>query len=312
MLCTDDREAADILANGHLNRSLRQCVAEGVDPLLAVTLGTLNAAECYRLHNKGAIAPGRDADLAIVADLKDFEVTRVFTAGREVARNGQMLSAPQDIDSDKVRHTVYLSKVTEASFRLPLRCGTVRAIGLIPNSVLTKNLTLTVNRDPNGDFDPRLNPGLNKLAVIERHRASGRIGLGILEGYGLKNGALAVTVAHDSHNLVVAGDNDADMLAAVKDVKKIGGGFSLCGGGQVLANLPLPVAGLMSDRPAEEVAAALERLIETARRELGLPDSFNPLMKLVFLTLPVIPELKLTCNGLFDVSSFSLVDICKD
>lgn len=312
VLCTDDREPADILAGGHLNKSLRQCVADGLDPLLAVTLGTLNAAECFRLYNKGAIAPGRDADLAVVSDLKDFQVIRVFAAGREVARDGRLLVELKDHVSDEVLHTVHLPRVGEETFRLPLRTENVRAIGLIPDSILTKSLALKVVRDQNGNFDPRLNPGLNKLAVIERHRASGRVGLGILSGYGIKNGAIAVTVAHDSHNLVVAGDNDADMLAVVRDVEKIGGGFSVCGGGKVLANLPLPVAGLMSDRPAEEVAEALARLIAAARSGLGLPDAFHPLMKLVFLTLPVIPELKLTVNGLFDVTAFRPVDVCLD
>lgn len=312
VLCTDDREPADILASGHLDKSLRQCVALGIDPLLAVTFGTLNAAECYRLPNKGAIAPGRDADLAIVADLKDFKVTRVFTAGREVARNGRMLVETKDYVSEKVLHTVRLPKIDLNSFKLPLRTNKVRVMGLVPNSVLTTSLTRKVVRDAGGNFDPRQNPGLNKLAVIERHQASGKIGLGILADYGLKNGAIAVTVAHDSHNLVVAGDNDEDMLAVVRDVEKIGGGFSICSGGQILANLPLPVAGLMSDRPAEEVAADLAHIIATARGRLGLPDTFHPLMKLVFLTLPVIPELKLTCNGLFDVTTFTPVEVCLD
>lgn len=309
VLCTDDREAADILAEGHLNASLRECVALGVDPLLAITFGTLNAAECFRLKGKGAIAPGWKADLAIVRDLKDFQVSRVFVAGREVAEDGRLTVQIDDFVTDEVRQTVRLAPLGDQAFELPLKSDKVRAIGVLPDSILTLNKTLTVKRDARGCFDPALNPGLNKIAVIERHRASGKMGLGILADYGIKNGALAVTVAHDSHNLVVAGDNDADMLAAVNDVRAIGGGYSLVQKGRVLANLPLPVAGLMSDRPAREVADSLEKLVTAARRDLDLPKNFHPLMKLIFMTLPVIPELKLTSNGLFDVSVFRLVDV---
>ncbi len=312
VLCTDDREAADIMTTGHMNKLLRQCVADGVDPLTAVALGTLNAAECFGLKGKGGLAPGWDADLAVVADLKDFEVRRVFAGGREVARDGRALFDIEDQVPAEVLETVRLPRLSEKSFQLPLKSGRVRVLGNVPNSIVTKSLALSVNRDGRGFFDPALNPGLNKLAVIERHRASGRIGLGILSGYGLKGGAMAVSVAHDSHNLIVTGDNDADMLAAARDVAAIGGGYSVVRGGRVLANLSLPVAGLMSARPAGEVIEGLEKLIETVHREMGLPRDFHPLVNLIFLALPVIPELKLTCDGLFDVVSFSPVDINLD
>ena len=309
VLCTDDREAADIMNTGHMNKLLRQCVADGIDPLLAVTLGTLNAAECFGLKGKGALAPGWDADLAIVGDLKDFQVRRVLAAGREVARDGRALFEAEDQAPAAVLNTVKLPPLNLESFRLPLTGERVRALGNEANSIVTKSLALTVKRDEQGCFVPALNPGLNKLAVIERHQASGRIGLGILAGYGLKDGALAVSVAHDSHNLIVVGDNDADMLAAAKAVEKMGGGYALVRGGGVLAELPLPVAGLMSERPAPEIIAGLEKIIEAAHRDMGLAQDFHPLVNLIFQALPVIPELKLTCDGLFDVSTFSLVDI---
>lgn len=229
--------------------------------------------------------------------------------GRQITENGRLIVELEDHISEKVLHTVKIPVLSAESLKLPLKSDNVRAIGVIPGGVLTKNKSLLVKRDAEGNFEARLNHGLNKIAVIERHQASGKIGLGILADFGIKNGALAVTVAHDSHNLVVAGDNDADMLAAVEDIRRIGGGYSIVQNGRVLANLPLPVAGLMSDKPAREVADGLEKLIESARRDLGLPDTFHPLMKLIFVTLPVIPELKLTSNGLFDVTSFSLVDV---
>ncbi|MDR1045614.1 MAG: adenine deaminase [Candidatus Adiutrix sp.] len=312
VLCTDDREAADILSTGHLNRLLRQCVADGFDPPAAVALATLNAAECFGLKGKGGLAPGWDADLVIVRDLKEFQVGRVFIAGREVARDGRLSVEPDGYVSAKVLNTVRLPALNENSFRLPLAGGRIRVIGNVPNSLLTENLSLTVKRNARGDFEAALNPGLNKLAVIERHRASGETGLGVLSGYGLKNGAIAASVAHDSHNLIVAGDNDPDMLLAAREVEKIGGGYAVVRAGELLAALPLPIGGLMSDRPAAEVAAGLEKIIEAAHRRLGLPETFHPLVNLIFLALPVIPELKLTSGGLFDVNAFRPVPICLD
>jgi len=312
VFCTDDREAADIMAGGHINKLLRQAVAVGLEPLLAVSLATVNAAECFGLKGKGALAPGWDADLVIVSDLKDFEVQRVFVAGREVARDGRLTVEIEDHVPETVLNTVHLPLLDEKSFRLPLRTAKVRAMEIIPNSLLTKSRVVEVVRDAEGCFDPRLNPGLTKLAVIERHRASGLLGLGVLAGYGLQGGAVAASVSHDSHNLIVAGDNDRDMLSAVREVERLGGGYCIVARGQVVAALALPVAGLMSDRPAGEVAQGLEKIIAAAHGELKLPDTFHPLVNLIFLALPVIPELKLTAEGLFDVTSFSPVELCVD
>lgn len=310
VLCTDDREPADILTSGHINKSLRLAVEHGLDPLLAITLATLNAAECFRLAGKGALAPGYDADVLIVRDLRAFEPTHVLIAGQPVARHGELLVDLPDYVSPAVLNTVRLPALTEASFALPLRSATANVIGVKPGSVLTEHLQLTVNGDAHHHFDCRLNPGLNKLAVIERHRASGDIGLGVLANYGLKNGAIAVSVAHDSHNLVVVGDNDRDMLAAAQHVAAMGGGFSLCQQGQPLAHLALPVGGLMSDQPAEAVAQALHRMIALAREHFGINPDVHPLMTLVFMTLPVIPQLKLTSTGLFDVKAFRPLELC--
>ena len=309
VLCTDDREAADIMANGHINMLLRQCVAGGLPPLLAVTLATLNAAECCGLKDKGAIAPGWDADLIIVSDLKDFQVRRVLAKGREVARDGRMVVDLEDYAAGNVLNTVHLPPLTTASFVLPLAGPAVRVIEVVPNNLLTRAAVREVRRNDQGEFDPRLNPGLNLLAVIERHRASGQMALGLLAGYGLKNGAIAVSVAHDSHNLVVAGDSAEDMLLAAQEVASLGGGYVLVADGRVAASLALPVAGLMSDRPAREVADGLAKLMAAAHRNLGLPETLHPLMNLIFLTLPVIPELRLTLRGLFDVTTFQPVDI---
>ncbi len=310
VLCTDDREASDILASGHLNHSLRLAVAAGLDPMLAVSIATINAAECFRLKGKGAIAPGYDADLLIVDNLHDFNPKSVLTNGQQIAQDGKLLVGMPEFISEQVCHTVKLTSVSENDLVIPLRSEIIRAIGVMPRSVLTEHLQLKVIKDHAGNFDPKLNKGLNKLAVIERHHATGNIGLGVLANFGVENGAIALSVAHDSHNIVVVGDNDQDMLTAVHEIEKIGGGFVVCQQGKILAKLALPVAGLMSDKSASEVAQILHELIEIIHNKLNLPRTFHPLMTLVFMTLPVIPELKLTSNGLFDVKTFSLVDLC--
>ena len=342
LFCTDEREPADILAHGHISHSLGLAVRAGLDPLAAVTMATLNAAECYGLKGKGALAPGCDADLVIVEDLKDFKARHVFSRGQEVAREGRLLAeikvpplphtlvigeqlkdakflsvkmppiSPRRVMNRRGLNSVRLAPLALADLALPLKGDRVLAIGVRPGSPLTDRLELTLRRDSGGCFDPRLNPGLNKLAVIERHRASGHLGLGVLSGYGLKNGALASTVAHDAHNLIVAGDNDSDMLAAIRQVARQGGGFAAVQDGEVLASLALTVAGLMADREAWEVAGDMEKILRAAHGELGLPEAIHPLMTLSFLSITVIPELKLTCNGLFDVTAFRPVSLDLD
>lgn len=309
ILCTDDREPADILATGHINKSLQLAVTAGLDPILAITMATLNAAECFGLKGKGAIAPGYNADLLIVDNLKTFTPQHVFINGQEIARAGKMLIEIDDHISEQVLNTVHLAPLDKKSFVLPLISETIRTIGIIPGSALTENLTCSVVKDANSNFDARLNPGFNKLAVIERHHDSGKIGLAVLANYHLQNGAIAVTVAHDSHNIVVVGDNDEDMLAVVNDISAIGGGFSICQNGKILMHLPLPIAGLMSNKPADEVAKSLKMMIKIAKDQLSVNPDIHPLMTLAFMTLPVIPALKLTTNGLFDVKQFKPVEL---
>ncbi|MET4692460.1 adenine deaminase [Endozoicomonas lisbonensis] len=314
LFCTDDREPKDIFEDGHVNKNLRVAVEEGLDPVTAVTIGSLNAAECYGLKSKGAIAPGYDADIVIVNDLKAFAARRVFCAGQEVARNGEMLVDIQDYTSDSVLNTVNIAPVSENHFDLPLTSEKARAIGVCPGGVLTDAVEVEVKANEEGLFDARLNTfqnkGLNKLAVIERHKASGNMSVAILANYGLRGGAIATTVSHDSHNIVVVGDNDADMVTAVNHVETIGGGFVLVKDGRVIGDLPLPVGGLMSDKPAEEVAARMGDLLAMAKHEFGINADIQPLMTLVFMSLPVIPTLKLTSNGLFDVTTFQFTETC--
>ena len=312
LFCTDDREPGDIIDNGHINQNLRLAVELGLDPVTAITIATLNSAECYGLKGKGAIAPGYDADLVLVDNLQAFNALRVFTAGKEIARDQQLLVELADVPATKVTDTVNIAPVSLDDLRLEITSdspgkATARMIQVLPDSVLTKADIRPVSTDSAGLFQPSLNPGLNKLAVIERHHASGNVGVGILADYGLTNGAIATSIAHDSHNIVVVGDNDADMLTAIEDIKTMGGGICLCREGKVLAHLPLPVAGLMSEQPAAEVAEEMRRILSIAEAEFGINAGIQPVMTLVFMTLPVIPELKLTANGLFDVTRFEFV-----
>ncbi len=308
LFCTDDREPKDIINGGHINKNLRLAVEAGIDPIMAITIGTLNAAECYGLKKKGALAPGYDGDVVIVEDLQNFKVRRVFCAGQEISRNGELLVDIQDYHCPSVLNTVNLAPLSIENFHLPLTSDKARAMGVLPGGVLTKALEVDVQVNSHGLFDPQLNPGLNKLAVIERHKASGNMSLAILADYELTGGAIATTVSHDSHNIVVVGDNDQDMLAAVKQVESIGGGFVLVQNGEVIGELPLPIAGLMSDQNAETVAKTMGDLLGKARNTMGVNANIQPLMTLVFMSLPVIPELKLTSNGLFDVRAFSFTD----
>ncbi|WP_028583834.1 adenine deaminase [Desulfogranum mediterraneum] len=309
LFCTDDREPEDIIRRGHINGILAAAVAAGVEPLQAVTMATLNPAECYGLDSKGALAPGYDADLIVVEDLRDFVVDQVLVRGRLVASRGRMEPGGIAEPAGSTVNTVRIRPLAAADFGLEVQGARARVIGLEPRSILTRERIREIRADDQGWFQAELNPGLTKLAVIERHRASGNIGLGLLENYQLNRGAIATTIAHDAHNIVVAGSRDQDMLVAVRELERLGGGIVLAREGAILGALPLPVAGLMSQASAAEVGARLEELISLAHRELGVNPAIQPFMSLSFMSLSVIPELKLTDQGLLDVSRMELVDL---
>lgn len=310
--CTDDSSPEDVLKNGHMDKHLR-IASRRLNPILAICMATIFPATCYNLNKKGAIAPGYEADCICVNDLTDFQVQSVFRSGKLVAENGKLLKTPTRMPlPPEVTSQVHIAKLKTDSFRLPLPNNRARVIGLQPYSLLTDNLERQI-KTTNGCFDCQKNPGLAKIAVVERHHASGKIGLGILEGYVADGkhlgGAIATTIAHDSHNIVVAGDNDEDMQTAVSALQESGGGIVLVKNGKILDKLPLPVAGLMSDKPIEEIAAAKKALFERTRREYNIRPEAEPIMTLSFMALPVIPSLKLTDRGLFDVTKFAFTDV---
>ncbi len=300
LFCTDDKHIETIRHEGHINHIARFAVACGVPPVTAVKMASYNAARAYGLKNIGAIAPGYKADMVLFEDLKDFHVKRVFTRfGKpydEAAEYRMPLLPPEVYDS------VRIAPVTEGSLCLPVR-ERMPVIRMVPEQLITELVWREVKSE-HGAFVPA--GGLCKLAVVERHHATGSVGIGIVEGLNIKNGAIASTVAHDSHNLVVAGDNDRDMLMAIEALRECGGGFCVVSRGIVLARLPLPIAGLMTDAPVEDVLARQQALLDAAK-SLGADGRTDPLIALSFLALPVIPAVRLTDEGLFDVTRMEFV-----
>jgi len=305
--CTDDRHPHDLLDDGHIDHLVRLAVANGLDPMTAIQMATLNIAEAYGLDDRGAIAPGRRADLVVCDDLAGFRIEQVFVGGVSVAENGQPVGSWPEPTADP---TAVLRPPVVDLEALDLRVADpgseVRVIGLVPGQIVTEQL---VERLPahDGFLKADRDRGMAKLAVIERHRGTGNIGLGFVQGFGPLDGALACTVAHDHHNLIVVGCDDESMRTAVAEVVRLGGGAVVARGGEVLAGLPLPFAGLISERPLNEVRRELDDLAAAARR-CGC-DHPDPVMALSFVALEVIPALKLTDRGLVDVEKFELVSL---
>jgi adenine deaminase len=305
MLCTDDREPHQLLHEGHINDVIRKAVSLGCPPADAVVMGTLNAARYHRLHEYGAVAPGYVADVVAVKDLEAFRPVKVWKGGRLVAEEGQSVDIPRASAPDWMRGSVRVPTLGARDFRIEAG-GRVRVIGVEVGEIVTRALVVDPGRrDGEAVADPSRD--LAKAAVVERHRATGRIGLGFVQGFGLQRGALASTHAHDAHNVVVVGVDESDMAAAVNRLAEIGGGQVAVAGGQIVGEVPCPIGGLMSDRPVEEVAAAVERM-EKAATGLGVTMP-SPFMAMSFLALSVVPELKLTDRGLVDATRFELVPL---
>ena len=304
---TDDRHPADLIEEGSIDHSLRLAIAAGLPPLTALQMATLNAAETFGLTDRGAIGPGRRADLVVTPSLTDFRAAQVFAAGKLVAENGVPVGEwplPQ-ADESRVRGSIHVD-VDVLSFRIPAEGTHVRAIGVIPDQIVTDERIMEA-AIVDGEAVCDIARDLLKLAVIERHNHTGRIGLGFVHGLGLKRGAIAGSVGHDCHNVTVAGVSDAEMRAAVRAVKELGGGLVAVLDGQVIASVPLPIGGLMSDQPVEVVRAQMDTLLDHVK-ELGSPHH-DPFMHLGFLALEVIPKLKLTDQGLVDVEKFDFVPL---
>jgi adenine deaminase len=301
----DDRHAGDILRDGDIDAVVRKAIKLGLDPVRAVQLATVNTATYFRLRGLGAIAPGYDASLIVLDSLADFQVDRVFHRGRLVARGGEPLFAPYRPAGDRLTHTVNVKAFSADALKLRAKGDTFPVIEVVPGQIITRKKLMKM-KAIDGCVLSDISRDILKAVVVERHKATGNIGRGLVTGFGLKKGALASSIAHDSHNIVAVGVADKDIFVAVKEVERLQGGLVVAADGRVIDSLAAPVAGLLSREPLETVAGGLERLARAAK-DLGatLPEPFAALS---FLALPVIPELRLTDLGLVDVNAFKLIE----
>ncbi|MGD0953998.1 MAG: adenine deaminase [Methanotrichaceae archaeon] len=310
LFVSDDRHPADILREGHIDFMIRTAIKHGLDPILTLQIASLNAAAYFGLKDLGAIAPGYRADIAVLDDLESLNVMKVIKDGKLVAEDGDLTarleSTPAPKDTTMRTGPLDVGSFRIRSERIRSEPSPVRVIGIIPDQIITKSLAIKPKTSKGlvvGDLDK----DVLKMAVVERHMATGNVGLGLVKGFGLKSGAIATSVAHDSHNIVVVGVTDEEMLDAVLKVKMMGGGLAVIKDGRIKASLPLPVAGLLSEMYMRDVAEGIDDCIDAAH-DLGCQLK-DPFMTLSFLCLPVIPELKLTDKGLVDVAKFQLVPL---
>ena len=304
LFVVDDRSCVDLLTDGDINAVVRKAIRHGLDPVRAIQMATINTAERFRLNYLGAVAPGYLANLIVTSDLAEMQIAMAFYRGRLVARDGVPLFEAYQPGGEGLANTVNIKPFAPQALRLPAAGETELVIEVVPGQIVTRKRAERV-KVKDGAVLPDISRDILKLAVVERHKASGNIGLGLVKGFGLKRGALASSIAHDSHNIIAVGASDEDIYTAIKEVEQLQGGLVVVADGKVLASLALPIAGLLSDQPLEVVVAKLAD-VEKQARGLGvtLPA---PLATLSFLALPVIPELKLTDLGLVDVTEFKLV-----
>lgn len=297
--CTDDKHIEDILRQGHINYNVRRAVELGLSPMAAIKMATINTARCYGLKELGAVAPGYQADLIVTDDLSSFRILSVYHKGRLIDPSVRPETAACP---DSLKNTVHVRPLSSDAFRLPITKEEVPVIRLNASQITTSKIACHLPKTDN--YLPQ--DGFNKIAAVERHKATGKTGVGICTGYNIRNGAIASSVSHDSHNIIVIGDNDADMLLAVSEIIRVQGGYTLVSRGKVLGTLPLPVMGLMSDAGFETVNRTLGQMIAEAHR-LGIPDEVEPFITLSFLALPVIPEIRITPRGVLDTVSFEFL-----
>ncbi|UCG54180.1 MAG: adenine deaminase, partial [Dehalococcoidia bacterium] len=305
MFVVDDRNCADLLRDGDMDTVVRKAIRLGLEPVRAIQLATINTAEYFRLGRLGAIAPGYIANLIVVDDLKEFRIDMVFHHGRLVAEGGRAIFKVAKYRGNKPIATINVKPFDLEELRLEAKGEAMPLIEIVPEQIITRKRISKI-KIKGGLVTPDIENDVLKLVVVERHHATGNIGIGLVKGFGIKRGALVSSIAHDSHNIIAIGIDDGDIYTGIKEVERLQGGLVVVDTGEVMASLQLPIGGLLSDRPAEEVVAQLERL-ETLVGRLGSQLS-SPFTTLSFLALPVIPELRLTDLGLVDVRQFKLID----
>ena len=310
LLVTDDCHPTDLLNAGHIDHIIRLASSLGINPVIAIRMASLQAAQYFRIPDTGAVAPGYIANLTIVDELKKFHVTDVYSHGKLVLRNGKLAEfeapkVPMELKK-MVRESFHVEKLTRDDFVLDEENGLCRVIGLVPGQILTKELHEEIFFDRNSGID--VSRDILKLAVIERHKGTGHKGIGFIKGIGMKEGAIASSVSHDSHNIIVIGTNDKDMAFAANRIIEMGGGNVVVKGEKDIARMALPIAGLMSDFSAKDTAGFNAR-VRNAVYELGTSMDVEPFMNMAFLSLPVIPALKMSTEGLVDVAKFERVSL---
>ena len=311
LFATDDRHPGDLIEEGQINFLIKKAVKEGLSPIKAIKLATINSANALGLADVGAIAPGYKADMVVLDNLQNLNIEKVFKDGELVAEAGKFIADYKENNLSKKKefkeifNSINIGKISEKDFKLP-QGKKYRTMNLVNNQIVTQKGTVSFDNLPVTNEDLK-NKSLNKLAVVERHKKTGNVGLGLLGGFGLKKGAIATSVGHDSHNIIVVGINKKDMLKAVKKIEKINGGIVVVDNETVVNSLSLSIAGLMSDKPLEEVAAKLSELRLDAQK-LGVKNE-NPFMTISFMALPVIPKLKVTDQGLFSSEEFDFVSL---
>lgn len=309
LFCTDDRQPQTIKEDGHINHGVNIAIEEGLAPLTAISMATLNASVCYGLKDRGAIAPGLRADCFITSSIDHIKAEDVFILGQKVASNGVIKEKAFHTIPEKVSGMMNVKDFSKDKLKLKLEKDEVNVIDIIPGGVVTGRSVEKVNRDSDGCFIHDSSKDILKLAVVERHHGTGNVGLALIRGYGMKDGAVATSIAHDSHNIIVIGSNDEDMVVAVNELIRLGGGITMVKDKKVLMSHRLEIAGLMTDDSQDEVCKTLDEMHAICDRELHVNKDIDPFMTLCFMALPVIPELKLTDTGLFDVTAFKHIPL---
>lgn len=307
LLSGDDVQAKTAINKGHLDNSIRICIDEGLNPLTAIQMATLNPAEYCGLNDRGAIAPGRRADMVVFESLEDFAVEETYILGEKLSQGNKYLGEVNYYPIDSVESSMHVKDFTREKLQLHLNSDKVRAIGVVPGEVLTTEKHVTVKRDGDGNFVYNDQEDVTKIVVVERHHNTGNVNVNLLSGYGIKAGAIAISIGHDSHNIIATGTNDDDIFMAVNELIKQEGGAVVVKDEKVISRMELKIAGLMCNLPAEKMIAQQDALDEAVHEELGVPDNVNPVMTLSFMPLAVIPKLKITDKGLVDVEKNAFV-----
>lgn len=312
LFVTDDKHLDDLIVEGSIDYNISLSIENGLDVITAYQMATLHAAECFGLTTKGAIAPGYDADIVFLDDLQSVKVNQVFIKGELIAEEGHCVHSSYQAEAipPSLLDTIHINEISLEDVQISCpKDATANIIEIIPNKIITKHVMEKVD-SKDGQFQPSVTKDQLKMAVIERHSSTGNIGLGIVKGFGLTSGAIASTVAHDSHNIIALGTNDQELLKAIEAIKAMGGGLVVIKGNEVIASLPLEISGLMTTASFIKINENLKE-IDRALFEIGFSGDFNPFLTLSFLALPVIPELKLTDLGLFQVKDFKHIEVIQ-